>query len=41
MECETIFIPACMLLLKLPAFKKTFVLAAFHKLHININELQC
>ena len=39
MECEKIFTPACMLLLKLPALKKSFVLTAFHKSYVNINGL--
>lgn len=37
---EIISTPACMLL-KLPAFKKSFVHIAFHKLHVNVNGLQC
>lgn len=41
MKCEIIFTLACVLLLKLPAFKKSFVHIAFHKLHVNINRLQC
>ena len=39
MECEKIFTPAYMLLLKLLALKKSFVLTAFHKLYVNINGL--
>lgn len=39
MECAMIFTPACMLLLKLPALKKSFVLTAFHKLFVNIKGL--
>ena len=34
-----IFTPACMLLLKLPALKKSFVLTTFHKLYVNIKGL--
>lgn len=29
-----------MFLLKLPVFKKSFVLLTFDKLHVNVNELQ-